>query len=99
MNKAAFALVPFSTASGAQIRPGNLSRNSIRPAGPWNVDLSAAKNSAITERLNLQLRGDLFNGLNHTNLGGLQTNINSARFGQFTAAGARTIQIGAKLVF
>jgi hypothetical protein len=65
----------------------------------WNVDLSIAKNFRFTERLNLQLRGDAFNAMNHTNLGGLVTNITSSAFGHLTSATARTVQIGAKVIF
>ncbi|MGH9470974.1 MAG: TonB-dependent receptor domain-containing protein, partial [Terriglobia bacterium] len=98
-NPAAFAQVPIVKASGAQIRPGDLSRDFLRQPGSWNVDLSAAKNVAITERLNFQLRADFFNGLNHTNLGGLVAGINKSSFGRLTSATARTIQLGARLTF
>jgi Carboxypeptidase regulatory-like domain len=99
LNKAAFARVPISTPSGAQILPGNLARNSIRLPGQWNVDLLAAKSFAITERVNFQLRANFFNAFNHTNLGGLNANLNSSSFGQFTSATARTIEVGAKVTF
>jgi hypothetical protein len=99
LNPAAFVAVPIATASGEQVRPGNLGRDAIRAPGMWNVDLSIAKNFRFTERLNLQLRGDAFNSLNHTNLGGLVTNITSSAFGHLTSATPRTIQIGAKIIF
>jgi hypothetical protein len=99
LNLASFIPVPIATASGEQIRPGNLGRYAIRVPGVWNLDLSAAKAFAMTEKFRLQLRGDAFNALNHTNLGGLVTNIASSSFGQLTSATSRTIQIGAKLMF
>jgi hypothetical protein len=98
-NPAAFILVPIATASGEQARPGNLGRYAIATLGLWNLDLSAVKAFAITERLKIQLRGDAFNSLNHTNLGGLVTNIAASNFGQLTSATSRSIQIGAKLLF
>ena len=91
--------VPIVTASGEQVRPGNLGRNVLRAPGMWNLDLSVAKDLAITERIKLQLRGDAFNSLNHTNLGGLVTNITSSSFGYFTSATARSLQVGAKILF
>ncbi len=99
LNPAAFLPVPIQTASGEQVRGGNLGREALRAPGMWNLDLSAAKNIAITERVQFELRGDAFNALNHTNLGGVVTNITSSAFGQLTTATARSIQIGAKLIF
>src|SRR5581483_11910007 len=81
LNPAAFIQVPIATASGEQVRPGNLGRYAIRLPGVLNLDLSAAKSFAVTERIALQLRGDAFNSINHTNLGGLSTNISSSNFG------------------
>ncbi len=98
-NPAAFALVPIVKASGAQSRPGDLSRDFLRSPGSWDVDLSAAKNFAFTERLNFQLRADLFNAFNHTNLSGLVARIDRSSFGRLTSATARTIQVGARLTF
>jgi hypothetical protein len=99
LNSVAFLAVPIATASGEQLRPGNLGRYAIRNPGMWNVDLAAVKNFAITERFKAQLRGDAFNSLNHTNLGGLVTNIAASNFGQLTSATSRSIQIGMKLIF
>jgi hypothetical protein len=47
----------------------------------------------------LQLRGDFFNALNHTNLGGLVTDVSKSTFGQLTSASSRSVQIGARLTF
>jgi hypothetical protein len=99
VNTAAFLPVPLVTASGEQVRPGDLGRGALRAPGTWNLDFSAAKDFRITERLKMQLRGDAFNSLNHTNLSGLTTNITSSAFGRLTTATARSVQIGAKLIF
>lgn len=99
LNSAAYAQVPISSASGAQIRPGDLSRNAVYGPGMWNVDLGLAKTFVLKERLNLQIRGDFFNAFNHTNLGGLDTNTSDSTFGQLTSATARTIQLGGRLTF
>jgi hypothetical protein len=95
----AFLAVPLSTASGASIRPGNLGHNAIRTPGVVNLDASLAKNFAITERVRFQLRLDAFNATNHTNLGGLVTDISKSNFGRLTSATSRTVQIGARLSF
>jgi hypothetical protein len=99
LNPATFIAVPIVAASGRQVHPGDLGRYAIRAPGMWNLDLSAAKNFNITERMKLQLRGDAFNSLNHTNLSGITTNITSSAFGQLTTATSRSIQIGAKFIF
>jgi hypothetical protein len=99
LNIAAFMPVPLVTASGEQVRPGNLGRNILRAPGMWNQDLSIAKDFSVVERVRLQLRGDAFNALNHTNLTGLTTNITSSAFGRLTSATPRSIQIGAKIIF
>ena len=58
-----------------------------------------AKNFDLAERLKMQLRGDFFNAMNHTNLSGLVTDISKSSFGQLTSATSRSIQIGARLVW
>ena len=100
LNKAAYALVPLSPVSGASIRPGNVGVNAIRGPGRVNLDLSIGKNFAIAERLKLQVRADAFNSINHTNLSGLTTSLNSPTFGRFTSTrGARVVQLNARLRF
>lgn len=99
INAAAFARVPESS-FGASIRPGNLGRNAIRSPGLVNVDFSFGKNFSITEKTRLQIRADMFNSLNHTNLSGLVTNIESSSFGRLNGTrGAREIQLNAKITF
>jgi len=99
LNPAAYVAVPISSASGLQARDGDLGRYALRALGTWNLDFSLAKNFAVTERLRVQLRGDAFNSLNHTNLGGLVTDISKSNFGRLTSATARTVQVGAKVIF
>ena len=64
------------------------------------MNASLIKNTALSERVNLQLRGEVFNLFNHPNFNlpdnflGLQT------FGQITSArDPRHIQLGVKLLF
>jgi hypothetical protein len=99
LNRAAFAPVPENQI-GAGIRPGNVGRNALRAPGLVNVDLSLGKNFYVRERLKFQIRGDFLNGFNHTNLSGLDTNVESARFGRLTSTrGAREIQLNARFSF
>jgi hypothetical protein len=48
---------------------GNVRRNSVYGPGFTNMDLSLAKNTKLTEHLNLQLRADAFDVFNHPNYG------------------------------
>ena len=48
---------------------GNVGRNSVYGPGFTNADLSLVKNTKISERLNLQIRADAFDVLNHPNYG------------------------------
>lgn len=99
LNKAAFARIPIGMAN-APLRFGNVGRNALRAPGFWNLDLGLAKNLNFTERYKLQIRGDLFNSLNHTNFSGISTGIEAGNFGRFTSTrGARVVQLNARLTF
>jgi hypothetical protein len=65
----------------------------------WNADLSLGKNFMIAEKVQLQVRLDAFNALNHTSLSGFaSTDITNSSFGRFTnTAGARVAQLNARL--
>lgn len=100
LNPAAFQRIPVASASGAPIRPGNTGPGFVRAPGMWNVDFSLAKNFSLQENLRLQIRTDMFNALNHTNLSGLRTSINDVFFGQLLSTmGARIVQLNARLTF
>jgi hypothetical protein len=99
LNPAAFAKVPLSS-QRIPIRPGSAGHNAFRGPGSWLVDFSFGKNFAITEGIKFQLRADMFNALNHTNLGGPVTDIDNANFGKiFGTGGPRSIQLNARLSF
>ena len=93
-------------------RRGNLGRNSLTGPGLTNLNLSLQKNTYIqvgSGRLNAQLRGELFNALNHTNLNppldhrtifDAQGNlISGAGLINTTATPSRQVQIGLKLIW
>jgi hypothetical protein len=85
---------------------GNLGRGTLTGPGMTEVDLSLFKNTSVSERINLQFRAEIFNVLNHTNLGtpnpivfsGGATSP-SAGLITATATASRQIQFGLKLMF
>jgi hypothetical protein len=99
ISRDAFVLVPVT--AGVAARPGNTSKSLVRNPGSWGVDVTLAKNFKIREAIRLQYRVDMFNALNHLNLGGITTgNVNSADFGRITGAGGmRSMQMGLRLNF
>jgi hypothetical protein len=48
---------------------GNLGRDTLTGPGSSDVDLSLTKSTQITESVRAQFRAEVFNVLNHTNLG------------------------------
>jgi hypothetical protein len=89
---------------------GNVGRTlpDVRAPGTFNWDLSAIKNTRITESVNLQFRAEAFNFLNSVNLNAPSTGFSpgpggknvSATFGTITGArDARSIQLGLKVIF
>ena len=97
LNQAAYTQIPLSVA-GYPVRSGNLSRNSVYGPGWRRVDMAIAKNTNITERVKFQLRFDLFNAFNHTNMTSIRNDIRRSDFGYLTGTrGARTVQINLRL--
>jgi len=84
---------------------GNSGRNILRGADLNNWDMSLFKNEHLTERLNMQIRAELFNAFNHTELGPFPgTSFNLAPSSSFaiyqsTQHDARVIQLALKLIF
>jgi hypothetical protein len=89
---------------------GNVGRAlpDVRGPGIVDFDLSVIKDTAISERLKLQFRGEAFNFVNHTNLGNPNASFsaganglnNSSTFGVITSArDPRIMQLGMKLIF
>jgi hypothetical protein len=65
----------------------------------WTFDRSLAESLALRENMCFQLRADLCNSFNHTNLGGLSTNTSSSSFSRLTSATSRSMPFGARLQF
>jgi hypothetical protein len=97
----------FDTSAFLQPAPytfGNSGRNVLYGPGYERVDIALAKAFAIRilgEQGKLQVRGEAFNGLNHTNFGQPNAQIGTAGAGiiSSTAANNRQIQLGAILRF
>jgi hypothetical protein len=94
-NTAAFAEVPV----GAN-RPGNSGRFVIQTPGISRWDFSLFKAFPIKDRVRIQVRGEVFNVLNHTNFNAPTTVFGNPNFGKILGArDPRQIQLGAKIVF
>lgn len=86
--------------------PGNISRDGLPGPGFVNTDFSIIKNTKLTERFNLQFRGEMFDVFNHPNfgdptntLGGSFGLITSTRFTTGDFGSSRQIQLALKLLF
>jgi hypothetical protein len=80
---------------------GNVGRNTVYGPGMQTLDIALVRTFAITERLRLQVRGEAFNTLNHTNLDAPNRFVNEPQFGTITDATTpgREIQLSARLSF
>jgi hypothetical protein len=106
---AVFATEFASPCVGTTCHPGNLSRDSVTGPSFVNADFSVIKNTKLTERVNLQFRGEMFDIFNHPNFGnpGLTFSPTSTTFGVITSTrfptgdfgSARQIQFALKLKF
>jgi TonB dependent receptor len=92
-NPSAFAFPPFGSF-------GDAGRNILVGPGFQNVNASLVKNTALTERVNLQLRVEAFNLFNHANFDLPDNFLGSPTFGRILSAqNPRHIQLGLKLLF
>jgi hypothetical protein len=80
---------------------GNSGVGIIRAPKYWNVDLSIGKRVATFGRQYLQVRGEMFNSLNHPNFGPPNRDIQSTAFGTITStvSDPRIVQLVAKYYF
>jgi hypothetical protein len=81
---------------------GSAKQYSFAGPGTINTDAGVEKDTKITERMQLNLRLEMFNVFNHPNFlsSATQGNANSGQFGQVTnTAPGRIGQISGKIVF
>jgi hypothetical protein len=87
LNPAAFA-VP------AQGRQGILGRNSLRGFPAWQLDLSLRRRFTLVNDIRLEVRGDVFNVLNHPSFGEPDGTLSSTTFGRSTNVLNRALGAG-----
>lgn len=85
---------------------GDIERNAFFQPGLWNVDFSAAKRFALTERVGLQFTAQAFNVFNHVNPGGVSNQVDVPSGGLITSTASaqlgtslRALQFAARLQF
>jgi hypothetical protein len=91
---------------------GNLGRDAIYGPGFWNIDFSVTKDTKLTEKLNLQIRAEIFNVFNHPQFSLPGNSFGGSGFGQVTATpdvaqgnpglgggGPRVLQLAARFQF
>jgi hypothetical protein len=72
----------------------------IRGFGTISEDGGLLKNFRVAEKYRFQIRAEFLNMFNRHQLGGPNTTITNANFGQITSvSGNRSIQIGARMDF
>jgi hypothetical protein len=85
---------PYSFGSGSRTEPD------LRNPGAISFDSVMSRWQPIRERMRLQFRAELYNILNHPNLGAPSTSITSSTYGQITAKnGNRTVTMALRLEF
>ena len=94
INPAAFAAPPAFAF-------GNVGRNTVVGPGMQTLDLAVTREFNVTEKTKFQFRAELFNALNHTNLGTPGRFVNTPQFGVITEAATpgRQIQFSARVSF
>ena len=92
---------PAAFSAPAAYTFGDVGRNSVYGPGQQTMDLSVARQFALTERANFQFRAEFFNAFNHTNLGTPNRYVNEPQFGTVTMAmtPGRELQLSARLSF
>ena len=103
---------PAAFAAPAQGTFGTVGRNTLRGPGFAAVDFAVLKNTPITERVSTQLRVEMFNLFNRTNLAPPTTTLTSGSFGKSTdtigdyngapgigAGEPFNVQLGLKVIF
>ena len=79
---------------------GNVGKGLLRGPNLMNVDAGFAKNIAVRERLQVQLRGEFFNLLNRANFNNPNSSVSGAGFGSIRSAlDPRIGQLALKVLF
>jgi hypothetical protein len=79
---------------------GTMGRNTERGDSFLEMNVSVSKDFAVTERVKLQLRGEMFNAFNVTNFNAVEGVMTSPNFGRAVSAfDPRRAQVAARVVF
>lgn len=87
---------------------GNVGRNTLTGPGLSELDMSLRKNTAISQKINVQFRSEFFNVVNHTNFGTPNAVVYSSNSSTpsptaglitTTSTTSRQIQFGLKLLY
>ena len=98
LNRNAFVRVPVDSRTRIAVRAGGAANGITRNPATWSADVALSKNIKLRERVNLQIRADMFNFLNHVNYGGPSSGIDGDTFGEINGAGGmRVVQLNARL--
>ncbi len=90
----------FSSPAAGQL--GNTGRNYFQGPSSFNLDASFLKRTAITERINFELRADVTNLSNTPTFGFPTTVLSTSTFGRIrdtVSSSSRKVQVGAKFTF
>ena len=96
-----FIFNPLAFANPAPGTFGNSTRDIVRNPGDQQWDLAIFKNFSLHGQQKMQFRVEMFNFINHPNLGGPQTDITNVNFGRsITKDGnRRDIQLAIRYLF
>lgn len=80
---------------------GNTRPAQLSDPGYRDVDASLFRDFGVVERIKFQVRGEVTNVFNLTNLGAPSATMNSSTFGEVTGSGGsnRIIQVGGRILF
>ena len=92
---------PAAFSTPAAYTFGNVGRNTLYGPGMETMDFALVRSFALAERLRMELRGEAFNGLNHSNWDTPNRFVNTPQFGTITEASTpgREFQLSARLSF
>jgi hypothetical protein len=92
---------PSAFSTPAAYTFGNVGRNTVYGPGMQTMDLALVRSFVLAERLHMELRGEAFNALNHSNWGTPNRFVNTPQFATVTEASTpgREFQLSARISF
>ena len=92
---------PSAFATPPAFQFGTAGRNTVEGPGLQLMDVSLTREFRLTEGLHLQMRGEMFNALNHSNYMTPNRFVNTPQFGTITMASTpgREVQLSGRIVF